>query len=170
LARFDGSSTSPEKLEILFHEAVQWLEDMKNAGPSQHAGFLIWARRSPEHLNAFLTMLETRPALRKLGPDLLLEAAKEAELEGKSSASKWDLKNHPLVVLTSAVIAAGGITWEVVDTLMVRPQTQQIELLKADVAALQKQVASGRRGREASGRSKAAVTSEKLDERGPVRQ
>jgi hypothetical protein len=62
------------------------------------------------------------PALRELGPDRFLQAAKEAALGGNSSGSKWDLKGHPLVVLTSAVMATVGITWKFVDTTVVKPQ------------------------------------------------
>ena len=150
LARFDCSSTPAEARELLFQEAAQWLDILEVADSRERASFLNWAIRSPNHLEAFLVMYDIIPALREIGPDRLAQAAKGAEL----AVSKWDsLKSNPLVITTSAVIVAAGITWTVANEVMVKPRNQQIEQLQAQLASARKLVASSPDNTEASDRN-----------------
>jgi hypothetical protein len=96
-------------------------------------------------------MYDIIPALREIGPDRLGQAAKGAEL----AVSKWDsLKSNPLVIMTSAVIVAAGITWTVANEVMVKPRDQQIEQLQAQLASARKPVAASPDNTEASDRNK----------------
>ena len=147
VAKFGGSKTSFKTRGRLFRKAAHWVDRLGFAGPEERAGLLNWVCESPAHLDAFLFMLEIDPALREIGPDRLLQAAKEAE---KSSASKWDLKNHPLVVTTGAVIVAVGLAWPVFLEFEVKPRDQQIERLQAEIASVRKLVAPGADNTEAS--------------------
>lgn len=169
LARFEGSGTPEKTREVIFRDAARWVETfrVKVADSRERADFLLWASRSPEHLEVFLGTLEVTPALREMGPDRLEQTAKEAELGEKTSVSKWDsLKSHPLVILTNTVIVAVGLTWTAAYELAVKPQnrqieqqTQQIAQLEAQLASARKLVAPSRDSAEASDRNK--LTSER---------
>ena len=180
LARFDGSGTPEKTREVLFREAARWVETLgvEVADSRERADFLLWASRSPEHLDAFLVMVDIIPALREMGPDRLRQAAKEAELGEKTSVSKWDgLKSHPLVILTNTVIVAVGLTWAAAYELAVKPQNRQIEQQTQQIAQLEAQLASARKSAapspdsaEASDRNKPTSTRGKPVERERVQQ
>ena len=173
LAKFDRSGTPEKTREVLFREAAQWVETLavEVADSRDRADFLLWARRSPEHLEAFLAMVDIISALREMGPDRIGQAAKEAELEGETSASKWEsLKSNPLVILTGAVIAAVGLAWGVAYELVVKPQNRQIEQLEAELASARKLVAPSPASAEASDRNKPTSTRGKPVERERVQQ
>jgi ferric-dicitrate binding protein FerR (iron transport regulator) len=150
VAKFGGSKTSFKTRGRLFRKAAHWVDRLGSAGPEERASLLNWVCHSPEHLKAFFFLLETDPALRRLALGRIPQAAKEAEWDGKSSATKWDLKNHPLVVTTGAVIVAVGLAWRVFLEFEVKPRDQQIERLQAEIASVRKLVAPSADNTEAS--------------------
>jgi hypothetical protein len=150
IAQADFARLSGESRKAVLLKAAHWLEALQDAGPAERAGFVDWICEAPHHLGAFLAIHTIDPALREIGAERLRQAqsgqggremrvlespAEGTELSYKDvSAGKWEnLKNHPLVIMTGAVIVAAGASWTVADAVMVKPLEQQLELLKSQL-------------------------------------
>lgn len=59
-------STYKRQRSSVTEEAQRWVEILKDASPADQAGFAVWIRRSPQHLQAYLQCLAIDAELQQL--------------------------------------------------------------------------------------------------------